>query len=295
LPGESVAPWRVRVTGSDPLSLSWVILTTGERPDALRAAVASLGSTPSASAGVTVVANGAEMTGASVYVDENVGVPAGRHLGLEATDAEIVGFLDDDAVASAGITDSILAAFDADPELGAVALRLVDERGDTARRHVPRFGGRHAGRGGDVAVFLGGACAIRRAAYDDAGGYWGDLFYGHEELELSWRLIDRGWSIRYMPEATVFHPRTEVGRHVDGWRMTGRNRVMIARRTLPWPIAIVHVAGWLALGLVRAPGRGHRAAYVRGWCSGWSEPVDRRPIRWRTVWRLTSLRRPPIL
>jgi GT2 family glycosyltransferase len=146
-----------------------------------------------------------------------------------------------------------------------------------------------------VALFLGGACAIRRSAYEEAGGYWGELFYGHEELELAWRLIDRGWTIRYLPEATVFHPRTEVGRHADGWRMTGRNRVMIARRTLPWPIAIIHVAAWFVLGLVRAPGRGHRAAYVRGWWSGWSVPIDRRAIRWRTVWRLTRLGRPPIL
>jgi GT2 family glycosyltransferase len=206
-----------------------------------------------------------------------------------------VAFLDDDAVASPRLTTRLQSVFEADERLGAVALRLVDEQGETARRHVPHLGGRGADRSGDVALFLGGACAIRRDAYLDAGGYFVDLFYGHEELELAWRLVDRGWRIHYLADALVTHPRTEIGRHADGWRMTGRNRVAIARRTLPWPVAIVHVATWLLLGLWRAPGRAGRAAYLGGWWSGWSMAVDRRPIRWRTVWRLTRLGRPPVV
>jgi GT2 family glycosyltransferase len=291
--GRPAAGWASvrRVYGPDPSTITWVVLTTGNRPEALQQAVSSLGPTGS----VAIVANGFELAGAAVRVDHNVGIPAGRHMGVHATEADIVGFLDDDAVASEGVSERVVAAFESDPTIGAVALRLVDEDGNTARRHVPRFGGRDPERGGDVALFLGGACAMRREAYEDAGGYWGELFYGHEELEFAWRLIDHGWRIVYLPEATVFHPRTEIGRHADGWRMTGRNRVMIARRTLPWPIAFVHVTGWLVLGTLRASGRANRVAYLNGWRSGWTQPVDRRPIRWRTVWRLGRLGRPPIL
>ena len=136
---------------------------------------------------------------------------------------------------------------------------------------------------------------VRRRAYEQAGGYFVDLFYGHEELELSWRLIDHGWRIRYLSEAAVFHPRTDIGRHPDGWRMTGRNRVAIARRTLPWPVAILHVAAWLVLGLWRAGERSNRVAYLEGWWAGWACAVERRPIRWHTVLRLARLGRPPII
>jgi hypothetical protein len=277
--------------------LAWVVVTLGTRPVEVTSALASI-----AADDYVVVANGAAAEAVAadgpariVSTAVNVGVPAGRHLGLQATSSEFVGFLDDDAIASAGVGDDIVRAFDAEPRLGAVALRLVDEHGVTARRHVPRLGGRGVERGGEVALFLGGACALRREAYDDVGGYFTDLFYGHEELELCWRLIDRGWTIRYLPRATVFHPRTEIGRHADGWRMTGRNRVWIARRTLPWPVAAVHVLAWLGLGLIRAPGREGRMAYLRGWWSGWYQPVERRPIGWRTVWRLARLGRPPVL
>jgi hypothetical protein len=62
-------------------------------------------------------------------------------------------------------------------------------------------------------LFLGGACALRREAYDSVGGYFTELFYGHEELELSWRLIDAGWMIEYLDDVRVTHPKTDISRH----------------------------------------------------------------------------------
>ena len=187
------------------------------------------------------------------------------------------------------------ALFAEDPQLAVVTARIVDEDGRSARRHVPRIGRRGLVRDGDVATFLGGACAIRRSAYQAVGGYWCDLWYGHEELDLAWRLIDAGYRVSYVPDAVVFHPRTDISRHAEGWKLTGRNRVWIARRNLPWPIALLHTLNWLVLGVIRAPSGGCRRTYVAGWWSGWRGSVDRRPIRWRTVWRLTGLGRPPVI
>lgn len=276
-------------------ALVWVVLTMGDRTTALADAVASL-----SAADLLVVVNGADganvPSGAdAVFLPVNVGVPAGRDHGVQRTTASVIAFLDDDAVAPPGVSERIRDEFAADPQLGAVSLRLVDEDSVTARRHVPRPGGRNSRRSGEVALFLGGACAIRRAAYEEVGGYFGDLFYGHEELELSWRLIDHGWSIRYLADVEVFHPNTKIERHPQGWEFTGRNRVWIARRTLPWPVAIVHVTAWFVLGVLRAPRGESRKRYIAGWRSGWSGRLDRRPIRWRTVWRLARLGRPPIL
>jgi GT2 family glycosyltransferase len=277
-------------------TITWVLLTMGNRPDALVAAVDSL--SPQRP---LVVLNSESEPADSVdgfnllRLEANHGVPGGRDEGVRATTSEIVGFLDDDAVAPPGATDRIVDAFAADDRLGAVSLRLVDEDGATSRRHVPRPGGRESEQSGEVVLFLGGACAIRRAAYDEVGGYFTDLFYGHEELELSWRLVDKGWSIRYLADVEVFHPKTTIERHADGWELTGRNRVWIARRTLPWPIALVHVGVWLVVGAKRAPSGESRRRYLRGWRSGWSGDVGRSPIRWRTVWRLTRLGRPPII
>jgi GT2 family glycosyltransferase len=279
--------------------LAWVVLTTGGRPVELDAAITSLRSDEPA-VPIVVVGNGSDRVtvrepGVRLVESEiNLGVPGGRDLGVRSSDEPLIGFLDDDAELR-GRAAEIVDAFTADPRLGAVALRLVDEDGATARRHIPRAGRRAADVGGDVAYFLGGACAVRRRAYDDAGGYFTELFYGHEEIELSWRLLDAGWGIRYLSGVEVFHPRTDISRHADGWALTGRNRVWIARRTLPWPVALVHVLVWLVLGSVRSPGGTCRRSYVKGWWSGWRTPIDRRPISWRTVWRLTRLGRPPVI
>lgn len=281
------------VAGTD--AIEWVVLTMGDRPAALERALSSL-----EGAAALVVVNAADSVPVGVpdgcgldIVGRNLGVPGGRDRGLRTTTAEIVGFLDDDATLAPAASARIAGAFEADPTLGAVSLRLVDEDGATARRHVPRRGAGGADESGEVATFLGGASAIRREAYEEAGGYFTDLHYGHEELELSWRLIDRGWSIRYLADVEVFHPKTDISRHADGWRLTGRNRVWIARRSLPWPVAIVHVLAWLGLGARRAPS-GCRSSYLRGWLSGWRGDVDRSPISWATVRRLGRLGRLPI-
>ncbi|MEO1056157.1 MAG: glycosyltransferase [Actinomycetota bacterium] len=286
----------------DDCHIDWVVLTRGDRPDALTRAIASI--VRQSNSSVVLVGNGVtdagELAAPSDDVDvvrspENLGIPGGRDLGASRSSATLVGFLDDDAELHDAVASSVQRCFAERPQLGAVSLRLVDEGGTSATRHVPRPGGRAPERSGDVATFLGGASVIRRTAYDEVGGYFTELFYGHEEVELSWRLIDAGWSIEYLADATVFHPRTEISRHAEGWRLTGRNRVLIARRTLPWPVAIVHVLTWLALGFIRAGDRRNRRAYLDGWRDGWTVSIHRRPIRWSTVWRLTRLGRPPVI
>ena len=226
---------------------------------------------------------------------ENLGVPGGRDLGLESTRTPLVGFLDDDArLVSTDSLGSVIQQFATDHSLGAMSLRLVDEDGNTSRRHVPRRGAGGADQSGPVVTFLGGASIIRRSAYLTAGRYWADLVYGHEELDLAWRLIEHNYSIRYQADISVYHPHTEISRHADGWWRTGRNRVLIARRNLPAPIMVVHSIAWLAIGTLRAPGGPCRRRYVSGWFGAWRVTVDREPMSWSTLRRLRRLGRFPI-
>lgn len=284
------------------VAISWVVLTMGDRVAELQHAVDSIGSQDTGGE-IVVVANGGAVVGLGstppvrvTALDHNVGVPAGREIGVATAGAPIVGFLDDDAVLlQPEAASRIVDEFAADPLLGAVTLRIVDEDGQTARRHVPRFGDSGQDRSGDVVTFLGGASAIRREAYERAGGYWGDLFYAHEELDLAWRMHDLGYTVRYLADVEVAHPATPISRHPDGWWRTGRNRVMIARRNLPWAIAVPHVLVWLIAGWLRAPAGTCRRRYRQGWWAGWRASVPRHPMRWRTVWRLARLGRPPIV
>ena len=277
----------------------WVLLTMGDRPDELAAAVESierhdpLGS-------ILVVGNGASVDppgrAETLALAENLGVPGGRQAAIDhCVDADLLVFLDVDARVVELDVQAVDAAFRHDPALVAVSFRLVDDTGTSSRRHVPRLGRRGVERSGDVATFLGGASVLRRAAVVAAGGYWSALFYAHEELDLAWRMIERGGRVRYDADAVVFHPATRISRHAEGWRLTGRNRVWVARRNLPLPLAFAHSLAWLALGALRTPDHLTRRAYLDGWRSGWSERITRQPMRWSTVLRLTRLGRPPIV
>jgi hypothetical protein len=281
--------------------ITWILLTRGDRADELHAALDSIRrqTTP---ANIIVVANGATVAVPSgddyevIELPDNIGVPGGRARGIERATTDVVAFLDDDAVLlTHDANDRIERCFCDEPRCGAISFRIQDHGGVTQRRHIPRVGSRGAAKGGPAATFLGGASAIRRAAYELAGGYWADLFYAHEELDLSWRLHDAGFDVQYRPEIVVRHPRTPIGRHPEGWYLTGRNRVLVARRNLPRPLMVFHAAAWFVLGALRARGAGCRAAYVRGWWAGWHDRVPRDPIRWSTAARLTRAGRPPIV
>ncbi len=272
----------------------------GSRPGELAAAVASIrGQTVTGP--VLIVAQGVDVVapeGAQVLrLESNMGIPGGRDAGMRTIDADVVFFLDDDArYVDASVADRVLRTMDERHDIAAVSLRIVDESGATLQRHVPRLGVRSADRSGDVVMFLGGACAIRRSAYLSVGGYFPDFFYGHEEMDLAWRMLDAGMAVRYDAIPAVIHPHTAISAtDPDRWRLLARNRVWLARRRLPHPLDWIHAGIWLLIGLVRAGKAAERLTYWRGWRMAWQDPVDRRPLSWRTVLRMVRLGRPPVV
>ena len=287
-----------------PVDVSVVILSMGNRPDELAAAVDSVRAQEQVTAHVLVVANGVSAGGLGlasghdvqiVGLGENAGIPGGRNVGFAHTASPVVAFLDDDA---ALIDPTVLARavdrFDAQPRLGVVALRIVDEGGRTARRHVPRVGARDPARSGPVTAFLGGAVVMRAAAFRDVGGYAEAFTYAMEETDIALRLIDRGWGIVYDGAPAVFHPSTEPSRHPGAAERTMRNRVWLAHRNLPAVIGLAYVLNWLVLSTLRRPSNALKLG--RAAWSGWrTRPGPRAPIRWRTVGRLSRLGRPPVV
>jgi GT2 family glycosyltransferase len=191
--------------------VSVVVLTMGGRPEALAAAVASARAQVGVDGEIVLVVNGGnpERSLADVVVEpgENLGIPGGRNAGAAATSGELLCFLDDDGEL---LGDNVFACaaqrMDDRPDLGAIALRIVDPSGATARRHHPGLRS-DPSVSGDVTSFPGGGSIIRRAAFDEAGGLCAEFVYGLEETDLAWRLLDRGWSIRYDADLQMFHPR----------------------------------------------------------------------------------------
>ncbi|MFF5700996.1 glycosyltransferase family 2 protein [Streptomyces sp. NPDC012794] len=290
------------------MRLGAVIITMGNRPDELKALLDSVARQEGDPVEVVVVGQGVEVTGLpegvrTVSLPENLGIPGGRNVGIEAFgpgggEVDALLFLDDDGLLERTDTAELCRqAFAEDPRLGIVSFRIADpETGTTQRRHVPRLRASDPMRSSRVTTFLGGANAVRTKVFEQVGTLPGEFFYAHEETDLAWRALDAGWLIDYRADMVLLHPTTAPSRHAVYHRMVARNRVWLARRNLPAPLVPVYLGVWLALTLVRRPSGPALKAWFGGFKEGWTTPCGpRRPMRWRTVWRLTRLGRPPVI
>jgi GT2 family glycosyltransferase len=275
----------------------------GDRPGKLDRAIASALGQADCDMEVVVVGNGADVPSAPpavtvVKLPANVGVAGGRNAGVRAASGDVVLFLDDDAAyADATVGHHTALRFSENPDLAVLSFRVVDEAGGPgARWHVPRLRAGDPGRSSVVTTFAGGACAIRRAAYLAAGGLPEAFFYAHEETDLAWRLLGLGYRLEYDAAAKVSHHTLPNARHGAFHRLDGRNRVLLARRNLPWPLAVAYLADWFCLTVLRERSAAAVRAWLAGFAAGWRmDPGGRRPVSARTIWRMTRAGRPPIV
>jgi GT2 family glycosyltransferase len=275
----------------------------GTRPVDFPRALESLLAQQGVDLDVVVVGNGWDPVGLpagvrTVHLPENVGIPEGRNVGAAEARGEVLFFYDDDAYLP---TDDVLArlcaVLERDRRVAAVQPRPVDPTGKPSpQRWVPRPGGRDPLRPGVVGWVWEGTFVVRRAAIEAAGGWPGHFFYGHESIDLVWKLWDDGWVTWYEPDVVVNHPATSPARHDVYYRNNARNRVWVARRNLPAPLLVVYLGVWTAVTVLRLRSPRLLAVWFSGFREGWGPGAgERRPMRWATVWRLTRAGRPPVI
>lgn len=280
-----------------------VVLSQGSKPEDLDRCLRSVLAQEGVATSVLCVGNGWVPQGLpdgvrSVHVPENVGAPEGRNIGAEDGDAPLLFFLDDDA--SLPETDALRRLVDRfrDGRVGLVQPRIVDPvTGRTETRWIPRLFARDAERSGPAPSVAEGACLVRREALERAGGWAGLFFYGHEGIELAWRVWDQGLTVQYAGDVVAAHPAGPAFSRGRQMWMNGRNRVWLARRNLPTPLAWAHVASWTAVTRWRLRHDPQAWAQWRdGRREGWRTPCgERRVMRWSTVATLTRIGRPPVV
>jgi GT2 family glycosyltransferase len=188
--------------------------------------------------------------GYAAAVNTAVATCAGRDVLLLNPD---VGLSDPEPVRRLG------GLLDAHPEVGVAGPRLVDESGRTqpsARRFqslaalagtLPRLGRlgplrraharyegpSHADRATVVDWVIGAAMLIRRAAFEDVGGWDEDYFLYIEDTDFCRRCRRAGWEVAYVPEVSLHHryPRasSRPGRTLMSSRARRRHYAGLAR------------------------------------------------------------------
>jgi GT2 family glycosyltransferase len=159
---------------------------------------------------------------------ENLGA-VGRNVGVARLGTPYVAFCDDDTWWEPGSLRAAADVLDAHPRLAVVTARIVVEPGgredpivaelrDSPVRGAPWLPGPALGS------FLAGASVVRRAAFDEVGGFSERLWLGGEEELMAGDLAAAGWELCYLEQLTVHHQASRARdphkRRADGIRNT---------------------------------------------------------------------------
>lgn len=180
------------------------------------------------------------------FLEENLGVAGGRNYAIQKATGDILIFLDDDAIfEKKGMISAVKEHLEKDvsKKIGVLAFRIVNYYTNSMRTEEIPFTDKNL----DMTVprltsaYIGAGHAIRKEVFKECGLYPKDYFYGVEELDLSFRVINHNYEIWYWPKATVLHKQVVAGRvtNQNKWIMAFRNRMLTSYRYLDLQYRIV--------------------------------------------------------
>lgn len=200
--------------------------------------------------------------------ERSQGPGAARDTGWRAAPGDVVAFLDADVEPAPGWLDPLLAHL-ADPAVGIVAPRVRSRRGPTLLERYERhrspldLGDREAlvVPRGFVSYVPTAALVCRRPVLESVDGFDPDMRVG-EDVDLIWRAIEQGWTVRYEPTAEVLHrPRRSWAALVRQRASYGSAAAPLDHRH-PGSVAPVEMNAWSLAAWLLATLGGVRGAVV---------------------------------
>lgn len=198
-----------------------------------------------------------------VRLAENRGFAGGANAGIAAAleaGCDALFLLNNDAVVERHTLSALVAALERDSRIAAVAPKVyydntprvfqsVGVAVDPNSGRVSMLGNTEPDRGqydqvAEREALFGCALLIRRAAWEEVGGFWEPFFSYAEETDWCLRARKRGWRLCYVPEAVVWHKTSTSLGHDSPLKiyLITRNLLYLRQRH--------HYGGWRAwLGL----------------------------------------------
>jgi GT2 family glycosyltransferase len=184
----------------------------------------------------------------------NLGVAKGRNKLIPLSKGSLLLSIDDDMVFTKPDDLATLATvfdqpFFSEANTGIITFRVIyyenKEVQITAFPHkqyeryagLPRF---------LTAYFAGGAHIMKREVIEKTGLYPEDFHYGMEEYDLSYRILNAGYTIGYDGSVTIEHKESPAGRapNYKKLQMQWVNKSKVAWRYLPFQYFITTSISW---------------------------------------------------
>ncbi|MEO7521063.1 MAG: glycosyltransferase [Gemmatimonas sp.] len=221
---------------------------------------------------------------------ENRGLSSARNTGMRAATGEIVAYIDDDAYPDPQWLTYLAATFKTTAFVGVGGPNIPPgDDGPIADcvAHAP---------GGPVHVLLddreaehipGCNMAFRKSALEAIDGFDASFRVAGDDVDLCWRLQQRGWKIGFSPMAVVWHHRrNSVKTYLKQQRGYGKAEAILERK---WPEkynAIGHIpwAGRIYSTYLMSLAGGRRHIYHGTWGTALFQSVyQAAPNRWQSL------------
>lgn len=158
----------------------------------------------------------------------NEGFSKGNNLGVKAAKGEYLCILNPDTIVAEDTFKVLLDFADKQDRLGIVGCRLMDGTGKflpESKRNIPKplvalkkllgnpdlyYANQLSEYDiGEAAVFVGAFMLVKKAVYDEVGGFDEDYFMYGEDIDLSYRVLKSGYRNYYNGSMTIVHYKGE--------------------------------------------------------------------------------------
>ncbi|NRD25425.1 glycosyltransferase [Frigoribacterium sp. VKM Ac-2836] len=204
-----------------------------------------------------------------VQSKENLGFTGGSNLGASRAKGEYVAFLNNDAKPGPQWISKALEQFNVSPRVAAVGSKVLDWDGraiDFVQGSLTWFGMGYKdrvtevddgsfGTPKDLLFGTGSALFVRKAVFDEVGGFDERLFMFYDDVDLGWRLNILGYRVRFAPESIVYHKHHGSMKSFGEYRemyLLERNALMLLFKNLSDESLAKFLPGALALLARRA-------------------------------------------
>jgi len=162
-----------------------------------------------------------------IQLTENYGYAGGYNQSLKDLEADVFVLLNSDVEVAPNWLDPVVKRFSSDNNIAAIQPKIkafkdkesfeyagaaggfIDRWGYTFCRgrlfdHLEKDLGQY--EEATEIFWASGACLfVRKDAFNEVGGLDDDFFAHMEEIDLCWRIKNRGYSIWYEPNSTIYH------------------------------------------------------------------------------------------
>jgi len=183
------------------------------------------------------------------HLGENLGVSGGRNAGIKLSKGNYLFFVDDDAILDINFDiTSLITTFKNKSNIGVIAFQSLDYY--SKRINFKEFPHRNKHK---IAFdkfytyhYVGVGHVFQKEMIEKIGLYETDFFYGMEEFDLSYRIIDQGYKIFYDSSFIVLHKKNQKGRISNKHLIYNYtiNKIKVSYLNLPKRYFLSHIFFW---------------------------------------------------